>query len=96
MNGLRRTLFRVVRFVIVPAVLGIFAGLTASAIGMLVGQAVVFLWMRYRRGSQPARSTSSLEQGDMSEKAVLLVEEEIPNEELPPYTDDEHVALDPK
>ncbi|KUL86370.1 hypothetical protein ZTR_08612 [Talaromyces verruculosus] len=96
MNGVRRTLFRVVRFVLVPAVLGIFAGLTASAIGMLVGQAVVFLWMRYRRGSKPARSTSTLEQGDISEKAILLMEEEVSNEELPPYTDDEHTPLDTK
>lgn len=96
MNRLRRTLFRVVRFVIVPAVLGIFAGLTASAIGMLVGQAVVFLWMRYRRGSRSSRSASALEQGDISEKAVLLMEDEVPNEELPPYTDDEHTPLDTK
>jgi hypothetical protein len=96
MNGVRRTLFRVVRFIIVPAVLGIFAGLTASAIGMLVGQAVVFLWMRYRRGTKPAGSASTLEQGDFSEKAVLLMEEEVSNEELPPYTDDEHAPLDTK
>lgn len=96
MHGLRRTLFRVVRFVLVPAVLGIFAGLTASAIGMLVGQSVVFLWMRYRRGSKPARSTSTLEQGDISEKAVLLMEEEVVNEELPPYTDEDHALSDTK
>lgn len=96
MSGLRRTVFRIVRFVIVPAVLGIFAGLTASAIGMLVGQAVVFLWMRYRRGSQPARSASTLEQGDVSEKAILLMEEEVHSEELPPYTDEDHALSDPK
>ncbi|EED12930.1 conserved hypothetical protein [Talaromyces stipitatus ATCC 10500] len=96
MHGLRRTLFAIIRFVIVPAVLGIFAGLTASAIGMLVGQAVVFLWMRYRRGSKNIRSTSSLEQGTESEKAILIMEEEVSNEEdLPPYND-EHHALDAK
>jgi hypothetical protein len=83
-HGLRRTLFRVVRFILAPAILGILAGLTASAIGMLFGQAIVFLWMRYRRTT--TRSDSTLEQGTASEKAVLM--EEDLNEELPPYADD--------
>lgn len=88
-HGLRRTLFRIVRFILVPAILGVFAGLTASAIGMLVGQAIVFLWMRYRR-STTSRSTSTLEeQGTASEKAVLIEEEVVSEEVLPPYTDDE-------
>ncbi|OKL57699.1 hypothetical protein UA08_07059 [Talaromyces atroroseus] len=86
-HGLRRTLFHIVRFILAPAILGILAGLTASAIGMLFGQAIVFLWMRYRRATS-SRSTSSLEQGSASEKAVLM--EEDLNEELPPYTDDDH------
>ncbi|KAG0156051.1 hypothetical protein PDIDSM_3227 [Penicillium digitatum] len=38
-----RTFSRILHFIVVPAVLGVLAGLTASAIGMLVGQAVVFL-----------------------------------------------------
>jgi hypothetical protein len=100
MHGLRRTLFRIVRFTIVPAVLGIFVGLTASAIGMLVGQAVVFLWARYRRGSGPAESSSTLEDGSASEKAVLMMDEDTeeghPNEPLPPYTDEDHTPLNTK
>ena len=32
----------------IPILIGIAFGMAASAIGMLVGQAVVFLWMRYR------------------------------------------------
>lgn len=88
-HGLRRTLFRIVRFILIPAVLGVFAGLTASAIGMLVGQAIVFLWSRYRRGTA-GRSTSTSEQGSDSEKAVLM-EEDASNEELPLYTDEDNV-----
>ena len=33
----------------VPILIGVAFGMAASAIGMLVGQIVVFLWMRYRR-----------------------------------------------
>lgn len=91
MHGLRRTLFRVVRYIFVPALLGIFAGLTASAIGMLFGHAIVFLWMRYRRGTS-TRSTSNLEQGTLSEKAVLMEEEGVSIEELPPYSDEDAQA----
>ena len=36
-------------FVLLPVMVGVAVGITASAIGMLVGQAVVFLWMKYRR-----------------------------------------------
>jgi len=40
-----RTTFRVV---FVPILIGVAFGMAASAIGMLVGQAVVFVWMKYR------------------------------------------------
>ncbi|KAL9124123.1 MAG: hypothetical protein Q9175_008258 [Cornicularia normoerica] len=40
-----RTTFKVV---FVPILIGVAFGMAASAIGMLVGQAVVFLWMKYR------------------------------------------------
>lgn len=97
MNGLRAVLFRVVRFVIVPAILGVFAGLTASAIGMLVGQTIVFLWRRRSgRSSDVRRSPSTLETGDASEKAALMMDEEVSNEELPPYIDTDQVPQDTK
>ena len=32
-----------------PILIGVAFGMATSAIGMLVGQAVVFLWMKYRR-----------------------------------------------
>ncbi|OOF92705.1 hypothetical protein ASPCADRAFT_209957 [Aspergillus carbonarius ITEM 5010] len=79
-----RTVHRVVRFIVVPAVLGVLAGLAASALGMLVGQIVVFMWQRFRRSSSPK---DSLEQGTMAEKQGLMTEA---SDDLPPaYSDEE-------
>ena len=54
-------------FVLLPVMVGVAVGITASAIGMLVGQAVVFLWMRYRRsgreGSYEAVQSDDKEDG---------------------------------
>ena len=33
----------------VPILIGVAFGMAASALGMLVGQLVIFLWMRYRK-----------------------------------------------
>ena len=38
-----------VKIAFVPILIGVAFGMTASAVGMLVGQLVVFLWMRYRK-----------------------------------------------
>jgi len=46
-----RTTFKVV---FVPILIGVAFGMAASAVGMLLGQAVVFLWMKYRRTPQVA------------------------------------------
>lgn len=92
-HGWHRTFSRVVRFILVPAVLGVVAGLAASAIGMLAGQVIVFIWMRYRRNTT-SRSTSTLEQGTSTEKAGLMAEDAL-NDELPPYSDEDHVAAVP-
>ena len=81
-----RTFSRVVHFIVVPAVLGVLAGLTASAVGMLVGQAVVFLWQRYR-GTQPAEHKAAWEQGEACEKQGLMAESRYSEEVLPEYTE---------
>ncbi|GMF70874.1 unnamed protein product [Aspergillus oryzae] len=81
-----RTASRVVRFIVIPAALGVLAGLAASAVGMLVGQVVVFLWQRYRRSDRE----ESLEQGTTSEKQGLMTES---TDDLPPaYSDEEEPA----
>ena len=46
-----RTTFKVV---FVPVLIGVAFGMAASTIGMLVGQAVVFVWMKYRGTSREA------------------------------------------
>lgn len=38
-----------VKVVLVPILIGVAFGMAASAIGMLVGQAIVFVWMKFRR-----------------------------------------------
>lgn len=42
---------RVFSFILFPILVGIAFGVTASAVGMLIGQLVVLLWLRYRRSS---------------------------------------------
>lgn len=68
--GFARHLFT---FIILPVMVGVAVGITASAIGMCVGQAVVFLWMRYRR-------SDNRQQG-----VYECVESEDKEEGLPPY-----------
>lgn len=84
-GGWERTVSQVVRFILIPATLGVLAGLTASALGMLVGQVIVSLWMRYRRSNSP-RENTYLEHGTESEKQGLMV---VTSDDLPPaYADD--------
>lgn len=78
------TFSRVVRFIVVPAILGVLAGLTASAVGMLVGQIVVFCWQRYR-GTQPKEHKAAWEDGNACEKQGLMAESE---EALPEHIEE--------
>jgi len=79
------TFSRVVRFIVVPAILGVLAGLTASAVGMLFGQAVVFLWQRYR-GTKKQEHKAAWEEGAACEKQGLMTESTA--EYLPAYTEE--------
>ena len=84
-GGLHRTVSRVFRFIVMPAALGILAGLAASALGMLIGQVVVFFWLRYRRSATPKQSTTpaTMEQGTMSEKQGLMAAATESTDDLP-------------
>lgn len=62
-----------VKIAFVPILIGIAFGMAASAIGMLVGHAIVFLWMRYRHNDE----APAYEELPTDEK------EEVP----PPYDD---------
>ena len=81
-----RTFSRIVHFIVVPAILGVLAGLTASAIGMLVGQAVVFLWQRYR-GTTSSEHKAAWEDGEACEKQGLMDVPRPSEEVLPEYTE---------
>lgn len=79
------TCSRVLRSIVVPAILSVLAGLTASAIGVLVGQVVVFLWRRYR-GTNSEDHKASWGQGEAREKEGLM-ESAGDVDVLPEYTE---------
>lgn len=76
-------LIRTFKILVIPVTLGILGGLAASAIGMILGQLIVFLWFRYgRRGRRgPYALVQQAEEGDDDVKEVVIVTGE---EELPP------------
>lgn len=74
-------------FVLLPVIVGVAVGMTASAIGMLVGQAVVFLWMRYRRSGR--QGTYEAVQSEDKEDGLPSYEAD----GLPAYTEETAVAV---
>ncbi|KAL8939834.1 MAG: hypothetical protein Q9211_002562 [Gyalolechia sp. 1 TL-2023] len=59
---------QVLSFVLLPVLVGIVFGIAASAIGMLVGQVIVALWLRIRRSSN---QTVAYERVETEEKESL-------------------------
>jgi len=55
-----------VKVVFVPILIGVAFGMAASAVGMLVGQLIVFLWMRFR-GNKREAAYQSLETEEKDE-----------------------------
>ena len=47
MHGAARLFFRGVQTILIPILVGIIVGISVGGIGLLIGQAVVFLWARY-------------------------------------------------
>lgn len=74
--------------IIVPALLGVLAGLVAIATGMLAGQLIVFVWLRHRRQTARSRPSSGPESGDDMEKEALIVDD-VP----PQYEDRDHGVI---
>ena len=83
-----RMLHRVIRFFVVPALLGVIGGLMASAIGMLVGQLIAYLWIRFRRNG---------ERGSVGHGPVILVTDEkdglLAEGDVPPAYEDDEVCV---
>lgn len=42
--------------IVLPILVGVAAGMAASALGMLLGRVIVFFWIRYRRGGRKGSS----------------------------------------
>ena len=75
-HRLSHMLHQTFRFFIVPALLGIIGGLTASALGMVVGQLVIWI---YRKIQGDERGVTEYQQ-------IIIIDEKRP-EELPEYVE---------
>ncbi|KAI1615825.1 hypothetical protein EDD36DRAFT_198016 [Exophiala viscosa] len=86
-------LHQTLRFFVIPALLGVIGGLMASAVGMLVGQMISYLWTRYyRRGQRGDASVRVVEIVVGEDEKTALMDD---TSDLPPppeYTDLEAVA----
>lgn len=66
------SLKRAFKHVILPILIGVAAGMAASVVGILVGQVVVFFWMRYRRSSGAVYlPAGQVEDGEKAEEEGL-------------------------
>lgn len=83
-KNLRDRIRRFARAVIVPVLLGICAGITAGAIGMIVGHALAYLWIKYARGGRRGPYSRVAQQ----EEAVIPEEKEGLMTEFPPNYDE--------
>ncbi|KIW18178.1 hypothetical protein PV08_02466 [Exophiala spinifera] len=95
-------LHQTIRFFVIPALLGIIGGLMASAIGMLVGQTISYLWIRFhRRGQRGNASARAVEIVIAEDEKDALMTEDIPSppkyqdleacaEEVEKVTDEKH------
>ncbi|ETI24195.1 hypothetical protein G647_03564 [Cladophialophora carrionii CBS 160.54] len=93
-------LHQTLRFFVIPAILGVIGGLMASAIGMLVGQCISYLWIRFHRGGVRGNATGRDIRVveivlDEEEKDALIIDEEA-IDTPPEYTDVEAHTVDEK
>ena len=100
MHRFGHMLHQAIRFFVVPVLLGVIGGLMASAVGMIVGQLIAYVWIRCRRNGQrgPLRRQQRQRHGEV----VLVTEDEkvglllIETDQLPPppaYQDAEVVHI---
>jgi hypothetical protein len=78
-----KLLHSALRFFVIPALLGVIGGLLASAVGMLVGQFIVWCWLRFVRGER-----SGEQRRERDEKRGLL-DEDAEGEEAGEQSDEE-------
>ena len=78
MHAAMHAIKRIFKHVVLPVMIGVAAGMAASAVGILVGQVIVLVWMKYRRnGKGPAykRVEQETEEGRASEEGLPKYEE---------------------
>ena len=85
-----RMAHRFAHMIVIPVLFGIAAGATASAMGLLVGQIIVFVWMRYRGGRKGAYQR--VEEGEDEDEDEKILDKE----GLPKYEDIEVIVVDEK
>lgn len=62
---------------VVPVLIGVAAGMTASLAGMVVGTGIAMLWFKLRRGSKKGQqSAGAVEEGEQSEREGLISKED--------------------
>ncbi|KAI9790052.1 MAG: hypothetical protein M1835_001231 [Candelina submexicana] len=93
LRGVFQKIGRVVMHVVVPILIGIAAGITASLFGMAIGHIMVLCWMKFKRGGKKNAYTS-VEQGDPEQDVYPEEKQSLMNEaDLPKYEDVEAVAV---
>jgi hypothetical protein len=90
MHRFGHILHQTLRFFIIPALLGVIGGLMASAVGMLVGQSLVYLWFRFHRRGQRGNARIVEIAVAEDEKDALVDTQELP----PQYEDVEAVSVE--
>ncbi|EXJ91559.1 hypothetical protein A1O3_00107 [Capronia epimyces CBS 606.96] len=80
LHRLGRMMHKTLRFFVIPALLGVIGGLMASAIGMLVGQSISYLWIRFHRNGHRRHADVQVVEivVDEDEKDALLIDGELP------------------
>ena len=62
---------------VVPVMIGVAAGMTASLAGMLVGTCLAMLWFKFRRGGRRGQANAAIvEEGEQYEREGLISKEE--------------------
>ena len=74
---------RLFTFVLLPVMIGVAVGITASAVGMLLGQLVVFLWLKFRRSGSTRQGVYEVVESEDKEEGLPAYDAE----GLPAYTD---------
>jgi len=90
LHRLGHMLHQAIRFFIVPALLGVIGGLMACAIGMLVGQLIVYMWFHFHRNGQRGQVRLVEVVAVDDEKDALIVSDESP----PHYEDVEALPVE--